>query len=330
MLLSSALMAEDASWTSSSQHHIVGINIPDNMAIPDDMILDENLKDQKNKLQCSTCHKAEVFSEYSDFIKTADSNIESTDYAESINRLIEQINRFDTQANDFLRRGETRALSGFCYRCHQQKNNTPNNFHIMLDENSKAIKEKCTFCHTKQLDPDDFYPKQFLSADNPKKQKFDLRLPVEKICIGCHLETPHLNAKLHQVKLASVMLQKLKDYEQQHKIRFPLIKQQTITCITCHNAHQKGVLHKDSSIAQQTGTGNLDIGIEYKDHSWAEIVIKDKVERLDQLSTKHNNSSNYQKINYQQLNYKQIVHEVLLRLPAKNGELCFVCHDFDQ
>lgn len=310
LLSSSSLFATESktdTWSLSSQHHIVDVPIPDNMKIPKDFILS-----QHETLQCSTCHKADVYAEFNQFMSSFVAKGTTTEYR----ALVDRLKNYDIEAPDFLRRDRATELSEFCYRCHTQEDNKPKNFHIMLDKENLVIEKKCTYCHSKELNPDDYFPRK--NNSNTVSNDFYLRLPKEKICIGCHLETPHLNARLHQVKLNDQMLKRLKQYEIRNDIRFPLTSDQEITCITCHNAHQKGVLNKSNPVAKQAGDGNLKKGIEYKPHSWSEIVVRDKAERLDKIVSKH------------EVSYQQITYEVLLRLPAKNGELCFACHKFDQ
>lgn len=296
----------------SSQHHITAITVPDDMQLPADYPLDH-----ANRLQCQTCHQADIFTEYDHYRSTLKKDERNQD---DYRKLINKLKEYDQQANDFLRDQGQKALGEFCYRCHQKEENQAQNIHIMLDKQGKAIKENCSFCHKEPLQAEDFYSPQSQSRIGNLQQIDDsLRLPPETLCIGCHLRTPHLNAQLHLVNLDSDMINKIRNYEVRHNLRLPLNQKNSITCVTCHTPHQQGVLHASNPSAGRTDDSSLEQGITYASHPWAATVKKDKAERLDKLGID----------NKAMPEYRQIQHEVLLRLPAKDGSLCFVCHEFD-
>ncbi|MCK4834960.1 MAG: hypothetical protein KAT12_09275, partial [Gammaproteobacteria bacterium] len=73
---------------------------------------------------------------------------------------------------------------------------------------------------------------------------------------------------------------------------------------------------------KQVVNKDLDKGITYSKHPWSKVFIADKKDRLDKLN--RDEGKNHV------LNYQRIEKEILLRLSAKDGELCMVCHKFEK
>ncbi len=218
------------------------------------------------------------------------------------------INEVNTDDEKILRGGRYQKLTDFCYNCHKKAANTRNNIHILLDDKDQIIEHKCKYCHEE--------------VQNQNKantiDRIKLRLPAEILCYGCHLRTPHLNTIEHLVELKDKKLEQWKRTTQEKNIYMPLTKAGKIMCITCHTPHQKGVLKASLPAAKQVEDVPLKEGILYKNHPWADVYKTDKKVRLEEF--------NQQTGEHLTLEYKRIKAEVLLRLPAKNGELCLSCH----
>ncbi len=262
-------------------HHIVGVKPSDVITIPDSFKLGEH-----HELICATCHGLK------DIDKTP-------------------IDKVDTESADFLVGGEYRQLTGFCYRCHDEKKTQRDNIHLMLDKQGEIKKKNCTFCH----------------EDVPKRDKqktikdVKLRLPLQTICLGCHLKDPHFNAVEHQVKPAQEeMLKRIKINSKKQGIIVPLTDKNEVVCVSCHNPHEYGVLDPKTPAGKQVKTADLEKGVTYQKHPWNTVFTEDKALRLDEFNQKHDMHVKFA--------YQRITQETLLRLPAKNGELCLVCHDF--
>ncbi len=221
----------------------------------------------------------------------------------------------DTNADDFLRDGPYPNLQSFCQNCHKNDNFQANNIHQMLDRNGEIKEQNCLYCHDKLPEQDDD-KRNKLPIDDLAK----LRIAKETICFGCHLKTPHLNALEHQVTADEEMLKHIKNTERNKKIAIPLSDKNQVICISCHSPHQRGVLAIDSPLGKQVNNNDLTRGVHYQAHSWNKVVQRDKRDRLNKLAPEL----------AQNFEYKQIKHEVLLRLPAKNGELCLACHTFSR
>jgi len=262
-------------------HHVVGVKPSEAINIPDVFKLGE-----QQELICATCHGLK--------------NIDKT-----------PVEEVDTDSADFLVGGSYRGLTGFCYRCHDEKKTQRDNIHLMFDEQGDIKKENCTFCH----------------EDVPERDKAQsitdvkLRLPLKTICLGCHLKDPHFNAVEHQVKPAQdEMLERIEKNSKEQGIIVPLTDKKEVVCVSCHASHQYGVLNPETPAGKQVKTENLDVGVDYKEHPWNSVFTADKALRLDEFNQQHNMQVKF--------SYQRIVQETLLRLPAKDGQLCLVCHDF--
>lgn len=264
-------------------HHVVEVKPSKHRKVDEKLELGE-----KGELVCSTCHGLE--------------DIDET-----------PIEDVDTEAEDFLHGGPYKPLTDFCYRCHDEKANTRENIHILLDDKDEIIKEKCEYCHEE-------------APDREKKleiKDLKLRMPMETLCYGCHLKDPHFNAVEHQVEPESEdLVNHLKEMRKKQDIFIPLSEKGEVMCISCHTPHQRGVIDVNKPAGKQVENDDLEKGIDYKDHPWAAVFEADKKDRLDELNGKH-------KTHYQ-LSYQRIDKEALLRLPARNGKLCLSCHYFEQ
>ncbi len=258
--------------------------------IPQGMSVPEGWPLKDEKLNCISCH--------------------SNPKIASLNR-----SQLDPDADDFLRGGPYRKPQQFCHNCHEKQADT-DNIHNMLDETGGVIEGKCLYCHSSLPEVN--------KAE--RHQKVKLRLDKSIICYACHLKTPHLNAVEHQVKVELEMLEVISKSEKQYQVKLPLADDEQVICITCHSPHQRGVLDVDLPEGKQTDGSKTATGEKYVEHSWDKVIQRDKRDRLSTLSLSISPpvSAGYR------FKYQQIQHEVLLRLPAKNGRLCLACHQFPQ
>lgn len=221
------------------------------------------------------------------------------------------VDEVDTDSADFLVGGSYRRITGFCYRCHDEESTQRENIHVMLDEQGEIKKENCTFCHEEVPDRE----------KDLKISEVKLRLPIEQICYGCHLKDPHFNAVEHQVEPAQEeMLKRIEKHSKELNILVPLSDKKEVVCVSCHTPHQYGVIDPEKPAGKQVYIQDLEQGIEYEEHPWDKVFSADKQERLKEFNEHH-------KMNVE-FSYQRIVQEALLRLPAKDGQLCLVCHDF--
>ncbi len=262
-------------------HHLVGVKPSDAINVPKKFTLGD-----EGELICATCHGLK--------------EIDKT-----------PIDKVDTKTADFLVGGSYRKITGFCYRCHDEKKTQRDNIHLMLDEHGAIKKKQCEFCHEEVPDRE--------KVKSLKEAK--LRLPLTTICLGCHLKDPHFNAVEHQVKPAKdEMLKRIEKNSQEQGIIVPLSDKQEVVCVSCHSPHQYGVIDPSKPAGKQVQTKDLEKGVDYQPHPWKAVVTADKLDRLAEFNKQHD-----MKVAF---SYQRIAQETLLRLPAKDGQLCLVCHDF--
>jgi len=262
-------------------HHVVDVTVPESMNVPDAFPLNEH-----NRIDCKTCHGVKEIEDI-------------------------PLDEVDKESDDFFHQGPYARLTDFCFRCHDSKEHQRANIHQQLDEQGELKKEQCEFCHLEAPDPE--------KTDD--RETLEYRLPPQKLCLGCHLKTPHLNAMNHQVEVDDEMLKRIEQAEKQHQIILPLDDKRVI-CVTCHSPHEKGVIDIDRAAGKQVADRGLAEGVGYTEHPWNSVVMEDKKKRLEQLA---------QETGVQlTLAYQRLSYEVLLRLPARDGSLCLACHEFDR
>lgn len=266
-------------------HHVVGVKLRDSMTPPNTFLLKAG-----RVLQCATCHGLE--------------DIENIPY-----------DNIDKNAPQFLRLQDNQKIEALCMNCHDAKAHERLNIHVMVNQNGTIKEDTCLFCH-REVNTQRETKRELMNAN--------LRLPAEKVCVGCHLKTPHLNAIEHTDSVLSEnshssaknMVAQIKQLEAKGIARLPLSEDNKILCITCHSPHEAGVLDEHNLSAKQV-QGDVKKGVEYSAHAWRDVVEADKRERLEtiQLSLPP---------------YQRLEKEVLLRLPAKDGTLCLSCHEFEK
>jgi ferredoxin len=266
-------------------HHAVGLELEEGMKTPKDWPLDG-----EGKLQCATCH--------------GQKNMEDKPFDE-----------VDKKAADFLRGGPYDGLEDFCARCHDAKKHERPNIHLMLKADGSIDKQHCSYCHEEvQEEPNRPH----------RREEWKLRLPADRLCYGCHLKTPHLNALQHQAAKPSDRIKRRMKKSVDQEGRFlPLSDDGKVMCATCHSPHPPGVIDPAKNPAGvQIDPADIKEGTRYRESAWNRIVQKDKQKRLEEMRDKTGEPTS--------LTYRRIDKEVLLRLPAKNGKLCLSCHDFDR
>ncbi len=263
-------------------HHIVKVKPPEGMQVPKKFPLND-----RGEIDCKTCHGIK--------------DIATT-----------PVDQVDKKADNFHRGGPYKALSDFCHHCHKKKGYERPNIHKLLDDKGEIDEKDCEYCHKEAPD----------LKKEIKRDELEFRLPPQKLCFGCHLKTPHLNALNHQVKPDKKMRQHMRAAEKKLKIILPLDEDGKVMCATCHAPHQLGVIDKNKPAGRQVADTDLDKGVSYVEHPWGRVFQLDKKARLDVLAEQDGTVHT--------LSYQRIKTEVLLRLSAKDGSLCQACHEFDK
>ena len=137
-----------------------------------------------------------------------------------------------TERQMFLRGAPYRKKINFCFKCHNKANFMKQNPHNQLSDKGDIVESKCLYCHTEKPDEKTESYEQVKLIGN-----------LKMLCVGCHsiaakqsLHTRHLRSPSAEV-LAS-----MKQMEAELGIILPLNEDGKITCVTCHNPHEKGVI----------------------------------------------------------------------------------------
>lgn len=139
-----------------------------------------------------------------------------------------------------LRGAPYKQRTDFCFNCHNEKNYEMQDAHDQMDEKGKIYANKCLYCHVKMPDP--------------KKDEFkDIKLVknMESVCQGCHvIRGNHSGNFNHMIKPSDKYLSIMAKMEITFGIKMPLDEKGKMTCMTCHNPHEKGVIPADRPSAK--------------------------------------------------------------------------------
>jgi hypothetical protein len=178
--------------------------------IPSDEIKNRISKDSplvNGKLSCDTCH--DIF-------------IQCQDVQDPYMR-----------QKNFLRGGPFKNIMNFCFKCHDITKFKRYNPHKQLNENGDIVQETCFYCH----------------SEVPDVKKLDREHPyliggsVSTLCIGCHNPVDKMSLHYRHVRRPSPgVLQRIKQMEKDYNMFLPLSDSGMITCTTCHDPHQEGLI----------------------------------------------------------------------------------------
>ena len=133
----------------------------------------------------------------------------------------------------FLRGAPYVSRTDLCFRCHDERKYSMLDPHNQLTKDGKIIVEKCLYCHEEK--PDELHAtfKEVKLIGN-----------LEVLCYRCHYK----QSKLHPInanhlrKPSDKTRAIMKASEKKFNIILPLNYKGDITCPTCHNPHERGVL----------------------------------------------------------------------------------------
>jgi hypothetical protein len=130
----------------------------------------------------------------------------------------------------FLRGGPYNSVEEFCARCHEGKNFSTLNPHDQIDGSGEIYQKKCLYCHV-------VVPGVSAGAEGLRYTD-----TLTALCISCHQTGPHPSGVDHVTELPRQMRDNLSEYEERRKVRLPLEEGDHVTCVTCHNPHERGLL----------------------------------------------------------------------------------------
>lgn len=153
----------------------------------------------------------------------------------------------------FLRGSTVSHPMEFCFQCHERENYRPFNAHDQL-EAGVAKAETCAWCHVRVPD---------VSSRLKEGASYALRSESFGVCNNCHLvnknhptEAPHMHAVPSPEMMwhmSAYELQARMNLEYKQLLEYvraskraprliPLDENGRITCYSCHNPHEKGLL----------------------------------------------------------------------------------------
>lgn len=134
--------------------------------------------------------------------------------------------------NKFLRGAPYQNRTDLCFECHDINEYRKYNPHLQLDSREQIIEAKCLFCHSEVPD-----------ENRANYEDVKLLANAESICLGCHSRiTENLWHTRHLRKPPLDILKTIEELKDKYHIILPLDPDGKITCATCHNPHQKGVI----------------------------------------------------------------------------------------
>jgi hypothetical protein len=152
-----------------------------------------------------------------------------------------------------LRGGPYSDRREVCFKCHYEEEYRQIYPHIMMDGDGKIVevdgRPVCLICHSRMPDP---------RVDRTKDVVF--RADVAFLCWRCHSLMARAILNQHVLLKPSLEVRRyMEQNEQKLNVTIPLIPRDRITCSTCHNPHQKGVITYEPSAKGADGPDRLRI-----------------------------------------------------------------------
>ena len=141
----------------------------------------------------------------------------------------------------FLRGAPYVSRTTLCFKCHDEKKYTMLDPHNQLTESGAIVIEKCLYCHVEKPD-----------EKNATFQQVKLIGKLEVLCFRCHFKQSRfhpINANHLRIPSAEILYM-MKESEKKYGIILPLDYEGKVTCPTCHNPHERGVIPGEKAGAQ--------------------------------------------------------------------------------
>jgi hypothetical protein len=140
----------------------------------------------------------------------------------------------------FLRTDSSLGRTFLCFQCHTKEKFKMFDPHKQLDESGAINEESCLYCH--RIRPDE----QHATLESKKNGVDTVHLvgDLEVLCLRCHNKKvgPHPLNINHLVKPSEKVSSRMHWSERNLWIVLFLNNEGKITCITCHNPHERGVI----------------------------------------------------------------------------------------
>ncbi len=174
----------------------------------------------QGQMSCLTCHNV--------FIQCRDS----------------EADKVLLKGQKFLRGMPYKSSLDFCFRCHETNRYVQRDPHKQIDAQGRMITAQCIYCHTDVPD-----------AQTATYREVKLIGNYGALCKGCHYATARqpMHSK-HLRKPSREVVERMKQMQEQYNMVLPLDQEGKVTCVTCHNPHQKGLIPDQRAGTKGAGT----------------------------------------------------------------------------
>jgi hypothetical protein len=198
---------------------------------------------EQGKLTCSTCHNT----------KWSCAKEQPAPYQSGPGDSSRRTGPAAVPNRNFLRGVPTPHALAFCFNCHMQASYKPFNVHGQLDAGRKKT-DTCLWCHLSVPEVD---------SNVKEAAAYGLRGKAVDLCGNCHsVPAGHPTGNPHMYSTPTAeMMSYMSAYEIQNQMRLPLREllkyvkaakrparfipldeDRRVTCYSCHNPHEKGLL----------------------------------------------------------------------------------------
>lgn len=147
----------------------------------------------------------------------------------------------------FLRTDASLGRTFLCFQCHKEDQYKMFDPHKQLDASGAINPESCLYCH--ETKPNE----QNATLESRKNGEDTVHLvgDLEVLCLRCHYNKAgnHPLNKNHLIKPSEKVVSRMLWSERNLLIVLPLNDEGKITCITCHNPHERGVIPTEKAAA---------------------------------------------------------------------------------
>lgn len=120
----------------------------------------------------------------------------------------------------------------FCYRCHDTGFFPRYNPHLQIGEAGQPMHDKCIYCHTDVPD-----------ETHTTYREVKLIGTYSELCKGCHYQTAQQPLHVrHLRKPTRDVVERMAHMQAEFKMVLPLDQDGKVTCVTCHNPHEQGLI----------------------------------------------------------------------------------------
>jgi hypothetical protein len=145
---------------------------------------------------------------------------------------------FDRQS---LRGAPYPHRTDFCFRCHDKQDYKKLNAHHQIQADGTLNVKMCLYCHAKKPNEKTFTYKDVTFVGD-----------IKALCRRCHQIAGNHSGNFDHIGVtpSAEALKRMETMKEKYQIILPLTKDGKMTCITCHNPHQKGVIAEDKPSAK--------------------------------------------------------------------------------